>query len=160
MEFVGPLERVIPNQCAHWCGNLHRIPGSPSSYRPFFCTIFYNLLTKSGASNRGIATPVCELARNDREFDSPTSSNLPFRQNPILCPYLANFPLRSYEKALIMKLYTQRSFGVVWKPWSKPTASAWWKAKRLLKHAGMPLHTDGWDKPSSDFWQTLGGRTQ
>ncbi|MDD7674028.1 MAG: hypothetical protein PUJ12_04470, partial [Oscillospiraceae bacterium] len=30
---------------------------------------FHSLLTKSGASNRGIATPVCELARNDREFD-------------------------------------------------------------------------------------------
>ncbi|MDD7674181.1 MAG: hypothetical protein PUJ12_05310, partial [Oscillospiraceae bacterium] len=25
---------------------------------------FHSLLTKSGASNRGIATPVCELARN------------------------------------------------------------------------------------------------
>ena len=24
-----------------------------------------------------IATPVCELARNDREFDSPSNSNLP-----------------------------------------------------------------------------------
>ena len=60
---------VIPNQSADWCGNLHRIMGNPSSYRPFFCTIFHNLLTKSGASNRGIATPVCALARNDREFD-------------------------------------------------------------------------------------------
>ena len=65
--------------------------------------------------------------------------------NPILCPHLANFPLRSYEKALIMKLYTQRSFGVVWKPWSKPAASAWWKTKRLLTYGGLPLHTDGWD---------------
>ncbi|MDY5643185.1 MAG: hypothetical protein SPG79_09355, partial [Candidatus Faecousia sp.] len=25
---------------------------------------------------------------------------------------------------------------------------------------GLPLHTDGWDSPSSDFWQTPGGRTQ
>ena len=30
---------------------------------------FHSLLTKSGASNRGIATPVCGLVRNDREFD-------------------------------------------------------------------------------------------
>ena len=37
-EFVGPSEHVIPNQCAHWCGNLHRIPGGPSSYKlSFLC---------------------------------------------------------------------------------------------------------------------------
>ena len=31
LEFDGPLERVIPNQCAHWCGNLHRISDYLSS---------------------------------------------------------------------------------------------------------------------------------
>ena len=68
LEFAGLLERVIPNQCAHWCGNLHRIPGSPSSYRPFFCTVFRNSSMRSSTSIRGIATPVCALARNDRKF--------------------------------------------------------------------------------------------
>ena len=31
---------VIPNQCAHWCGNLHRIPISPSSYSLSFFVQF------------------------------------------------------------------------------------------------------------------------
>ena len=56
-EVRAPNNTVIPNQCAHWCGNLHRIPGSLSSYIPLFCTICHNLLTKIGSSNRGIATP-------------------------------------------------------------------------------------------------------
>ena len=34
-----------------------------------FCTVSRNSSTRSGTSNQGIATPVCELARNDREFD-------------------------------------------------------------------------------------------
>ena len=38
-EVRAPNNTVIPNQCAHWCGNLHRIPGSLSSYIPLFCTI-------------------------------------------------------------------------------------------------------------------------
>ncbi len=31
---------VIPNQFSNWCGNLHRISGSPSSYSPFFLYCF------------------------------------------------------------------------------------------------------------------------
>ena len=68
LEFVGPLERVIANQCARWCGNLHRIPSSLSSYMPFFCTVFRNSSMRSSTSIQGIATPVCALARNDRKF--------------------------------------------------------------------------------------------
>ena len=60
---------VIPNQCAHWCGNLHRISGYLSSYRSFFPAVFRNSSTKRGTSIRGIATPVCALARNDLEFN-------------------------------------------------------------------------------------------
>ena len=33
-----------------------------------FYTIFWISSTKSGASNQEIATPVCGLVRNDREF--------------------------------------------------------------------------------------------
>ena len=68
-ESATPNNTVIPNQCAHWCGNLHRISGCLSSYIPLFCTVFWNSSTRSGASIRGIATPVCGLVRNDREFD-------------------------------------------------------------------------------------------
>ena len=32
LEFDGPSERVIANQRARWCGNLHRIPGPRTSY--------------------------------------------------------------------------------------------------------------------------------
>ena len=32
LEFGGPSERVIANQRARWCGNLHRIPGPGTSY--------------------------------------------------------------------------------------------------------------------------------
>ena len=70
-EFVVPSERVIANQRARWCGNLHRIPGSPSSYRLFFLYRFTEsacVLSKNGTSIREIATPVCALARNDTEF--------------------------------------------------------------------------------------------
>ena len=36
LEFDAPSEHVIPSQCAHWRGNLHRIPRCLSSYRlPF-----------------------------------------------------------------------------------------------------------------------------
>ncbi|MDY5642106.1 MAG: hypothetical protein SPG79_03750, partial [Candidatus Faecousia sp.] len=56
-----PSEHVIPNQRARWCGNPHRISGSLSSYRPFFYDVFRNLSTRSGTSNRGIATPVRTL---------------------------------------------------------------------------------------------------
>ena len=31
---------VIPNQSSDWCGNLHRIPGSLSSYRLFYPAVF------------------------------------------------------------------------------------------------------------------------
>ena len=66
---AGPEQHCHSEKVAHYFrGNLHRIPGSLSSYIPLFCTICHNLLTKIGASNRGIATPVCALARNDREF--------------------------------------------------------------------------------------------
>ena len=34
-----------------------------------FCTVSQNSSTRSDTSIRGIATPVCALARNDREFD-------------------------------------------------------------------------------------------
>ena len=40
-----------------WCGNLHRNPSSPSSYRPFFCTVFRTSSMRGGTSIRGIATP-------------------------------------------------------------------------------------------------------
>ena len=68
MGFDASSERVIPNQFANWCGNLHRLSGYLSSYRPFFCAVFWNSSTRNCASIREIATPVCALARNDREF--------------------------------------------------------------------------------------------
>ena len=42
-----------------WCGNLHRIPGHPSSYRSFYSTVSRNLSTRNCASIQEIATPVC-----------------------------------------------------------------------------------------------------
>ena len=73
---IGNLQRearasnniVIPNQRARWCGNLHRIPGSPSSYSLFYPTVSRNSSTRNCTPIREIATPVCALARNDREF--------------------------------------------------------------------------------------------
>ena len=64
----GIEQRVIPNQCAHWCGNLHRIPDDLSSYRLFYPAVSRNSSTKNCSSIREIATPVCALARNDTEF--------------------------------------------------------------------------------------------
>ena len=77
---------VIPNQSSDWCGNLHRIPGSLSSYRLFYSAVFRNSSTSNCASIREIATPVTSVtgsqwpgsrARNDRKIDSPTNSNFP-----------------------------------------------------------------------------------
>ena len=91
MEFIASSERVIANQRARWCGNLHRISGNPSSYRPFYPAVFRCLSTKSSTSNQEIATPVCGLVRNDREFgfgmtrsDDAANSNLPncYRSTP------------------------------------------------------------------------------
>ena len=68
-EFGGTSERVIPNQSADWCGNLHRIPSGTPSYSPFKSPVLRCPSTRNGTSNQEIATPVCALARNDREFD-------------------------------------------------------------------------------------------
>ena len=52
----------------------------PIVIQAFLPAISRNSSMRNGASNRGIATPVCALARNDREFDTapvgPTNSNL------------------------------------------------------------------------------------
>ena len=67
-------------------GNLHRISGYLSSYRPFFLCCFSEstcMLSKNGASIRGIATPVCGLVRNDREFGFAMTGNSMARQIPI-----------------------------------------------------------------------------
>ena len=58
LEFDGPPEQVIPNQSEDWCGNLHRISGYLSSYRTFFCTVFWNSSMRSNTFIRGIATKV------------------------------------------------------------------------------------------------------
>ncbi|MDY6181603.1 MAG: hypothetical protein SPI15_12270, partial [Candidatus Faecousia sp.] len=63
-----PQLPVIANQRARWCGN------PPDEWdqvtittkkREFFCNCGY--LSQHCTSNRGIATPVCALARNDRK---------------------------------------------------------------------------------------------
>ena len=46
-----------------------------------FCTVSRNSSTKSGTSNQGIATPVCALARNDREFDKCQFHNQLIKDN-------------------------------------------------------------------------------
>ena len=47
-ESAAPNNTVIPNQCSHWCGNLHQISGCLSSYRlPFlyrFLELFHEKL--------------------------------------------------------------------------------------------------------------------
>ena len=62
-EFVGPSEHVIPNQCAHWCGNLHRIPCGLSSYRLSFLYRFPEFIHEKlyFLSNQEIATPVTSV---------------------------------------------------------------------------------------------------
>ena len=61
-EFVGEVGAsnniVIPNQRAGFSGNLHRIPGSLSSYKRSYSAVFRNLSTRNGASIQEIATEV------------------------------------------------------------------------------------------------------
>ena len=54
-------QRVIPNQCAHWCGNLHRIPGPGTSYavgalieRPAETSYFFGFLSAKRCHLTGI----------------------------------------------------------------------------------------------------------
>ena len=65
-EIVRLKNAVIANQCAHWCGNP---PDRGEMYRQFPYGAG-NLAIFGGSRylvpwGRGIATPVCALARND-----------------------------------------------------------------------------------------------
>ena len=68
-----PRLPVIANQCAHWCGN------PPDEWNQVTITTKNRSISRPvgqlsihSPSNRGIATPVCELARNDSiSFQTP-----------------------------------------------------------------------------------------
>ena len=62
---------VIPNQFSNWCGNLHRISGSSSSYKPLFLCRFPEsicVLSRNSTSIQEIATEAGALVRNDWKF--------------------------------------------------------------------------------------------
>ena len=60
---------VIANQCAHWCGNppVERNQVTITTKKREFYRAF-GYLSQHCTSNRGIATPVCALARNDSKI--------------------------------------------------------------------------------------------
>ena len=66
-----------------WCGNLYRISGSLSSYRPFFCAVFWNSSTRGGTSIRGIATKVVRyfIAMTGNSIPCPSARQIPYLPN-------------------------------------------------------------------------------
>ena len=65
---------VIANQSADWCGNPPA-PWNQVTITVKNCDDFHSFRYHSEhfPSNRGIATPVCALARNDSKYSTNTS---------------------------------------------------------------------------------------
>ena len=65
---------VIANQCAHWCGNppveRSQVTITTKNRGDFHSFRYYSV---HFPSDRGIATPVCALARNDSKYLTNTN---------------------------------------------------------------------------------------
>ena len=67
---------VIANQCAHWCGNppVERSQETITTKNRGDTHSFGHFSVHS-PSNRGIATPVCGLVRNDRKLEGKAAKH-------------------------------------------------------------------------------------
>ena len=140
MKFVASSERVIPNQSADWCGNLHRIPGSLSSYRLHFSRRFPVFIHEKLCFYPGD----CHTRKADwfAMTGNSINSNLPncYRTIPsgagqkrlhIFCARLGCRPCRQIPISLLSQT-PKAYFGMVM------VTTIWLSVSRRSETAGMP----------------------